>query len=142
MKFYKGDVENFDHLENVADAVEATDGYFAFDLFVMNTSGTDVKFDNILLDPVSDVLGKVETTGVQNTARVAFALYENANDSASHIEWNETGYTAGGSMTIDSGNQLTPAQIVAGTSTSKNIKDILLINEFFSKSIITKIYIN
>ena len=126
MKFYKGDVENFDHLENIADAVEATDGYFAFDLFVMNTSGTDVKFDNILLDPVSDVLGKVETTGVQNTARVAFALYENVNDTDGYKAYTTSGYTAGQDMTIHSANQLTAEQIIAGTSTSKNIKDIAI----------------
>lgn len=126
MKFYKGEVQNFDHLEDVALATEASDGYFAFDLFLMNTSASTVKFDKIQLDGTSDIIGDVESTGIQNTARIAFALYENVNDTDSYKGYDQTGYTAGQDMTINSANQLTPAQIIAGTSTGKNIKDIAI----------------
>ena len=128
MNFYKGDVQNFDHLENIAKATEATDGYFAFDLFLMNSSASTVKFDKIQLDGTSDIRGDVETTGIQNTARIAFALYENNNDAGSFKEFDDEDYDPDTlpSMTIDSGNVLDASQIIAGTSTNHNIEDIAI----------------
>lgn len=128
LKFYNGDVQNFDHLEKIDDVTENGGGYFAFDVFLMNTSASTVKFDKIQLDGSSDITGNVESTGIQNTARIAFALYENANDAAGFLEYNDESRDASTpkSMTIHSANQLEPADIVAGTSTSKNIEDIAI----------------
>ena len=101
---------------------DSTAGFFAFDVFVMNTSAGTTD-DKLQLDSNADVTGNNEATGVQNTARVAFALYENNNDAAG---FGDTTPTAGTDMTISGSNNLTPANIVAGTSTSKKIKDVAI----------------
>ena len=97
-------------------------GYFAFDLFVMNTTAGDDP-DVLQLDPSSDVIGGNENAGVQNTARVAFALYGNNNSAAG---FDADTAPAGTDMSISGSNALTPAQIIAGTSTGKTISDIAI----------------
>lgn len=108
VKFYKGTNTEKIKLMDDIDAVTER-GYFAFDLFLMNTSVGSQK--NVLqLNPLSDVIGEKEATEVKNTVRVGFALYENS----------------GTAMAISGDNNLTPAQIVAGTSTGKTIKDFAI----------------
>lgn len=98
-------------------------GYFAFDVFVMNTSKEEVKSDALLLDPSADVTGVNEDTGIQNTVRVAFALYENNNAAA---DFDPDDAVAGTDMTISGSNTLTADNIIAGTSTGKKIKDVAI----------------
>ena len=100
----------------------AKGGYFAFDLFIKNTSAGTTP-DVLQLDPISDVIGTNEVTGVQNTARVALALYNNNNDAEG---FNASTATAGTDMTISGENNLSIEQIVAGTSTGKTIKDVAI----------------
>lgn len=113
MKFYKGTNTETIKLMNDTNVVteNADAGYFAFDLFVMNTSAGNAD-DVLQLDPVSDVTGVNESAGVQNTARVAFALYNNTGDTMK---------IAGDNASAD-----TPGEIIAGTSTGKTIKDIAI----------------
>lgn len=95
---------------------EPASGYFAFDLYLMNTSATGTVSDRLQLDANSDVLGTNEATGIQNTVRVAIALYENgqAPDTGDHP------------MKIGQTTEPTQAQIIAGTSTGKNISDVAI----------------
>ena len=113
MKFYRGTNTETIKLMNDTNVLteDSAAGYFAFDLFLMNTSAGNAE-DVLQLDPVSDVTGVNESAGVQNTARVAFALYNNA----------------GADMKIagDNDKANTPAKIIAGTSTGKSIKDIAI----------------
>lgn len=124
IKFYRGTNEETIKLMNDTNVLteSGTAGFFAFDVFVMNTSAGTAD-DVIQLDPSADVRGDNEATGVQNTSRVAFALYENNNDAAG---FGDTTPTAGTDMTISGSNTLTPANIVAGTSTAKKIKDVAI----------------
>ena len=112
VKFYEGTntetIKLMDDTEQVTE--DATGGFFAFDLFVMNTSAGAAE-DVLQLDPVSDVRGDNESTGVQNTARVGFALYDNQG---------------GVDMTISGSNQVTPAQIITASSGSQKIKDFAI----------------
>lgn len=126
VKFYNGEVQNFDHLEGIESVTENNDaGYYAFDLFLMNTSASTVEVDKIQLDSTSAVTGDVSSTGVQNTARVAFALYQNVNDTTDYKAYTANDYTLGNDMTIHSGNPLTPETIRTGTL-SYNIKDVAI----------------
>lgn len=124
LKMYSGtNEETIKLLSDIAAKTENSDaGYFAFDLFVMNTTaGNDP--DVIQLDPSSDVIGGNENAGVQNTARVAFALYGNNNSAA---DFDPDTAPAGTDMSISGSNALTPANIIAGTSTTKTISDIAI----------------
>ena len=78
VKFYEGtNQETIKLMDDTHQVTEdATGGFFAFDLFIMNTSAGSSD-DVLQLDPNSDVRGDNEATGVQNTARVGFALYNN-----------------------------------------------------------------
>ena len=111
VKFYAGtNTETIKLMDDTKLVTEnASAGYFAFDLFVMNTSA-GAENDVLQLDPVSDVIGVQESAGVQNTARVGFALYNNS----------------GAGMAISGSNSLTPAQIITGTSEGKTIKDFAI----------------
>mgnify|MGYP001192923210 FL=1 len=124
LKFYKG--TNTETIKLMDDTNVVTEdgqaGFFAFDVFVMNTSATGAD-DVLQLDPISDVRGNNEATGVQNTSRVAFALYENNNDAAG---FNAESAPGGSNMTISGNNNLTPENIIAGTSTGKKIKDVAI----------------
>ncbi len=124
IKFYKGtNTETVKLMDDTNVATENSDaGFFAFDVFVMNTSSTTAD-DVLQLDPSADVRGKNEATGVQNTSRVAFALYENSNDAQG---FDAGTAPAGTNMAISGSNNLTPANIIAGTSTGKKIKDVAI----------------
>ena len=112
VKFYEGTNTETIKLMNDTNVVteDAAAGFFAFDLFLMNTSAEGVDTDVLQLDPVSDVKGDNESTGVQNTARVAFALYENDGDD----------------VEISGDNVIDAAAIIAGTSTGKTITDVAI----------------
>ena len=112
VKFYEGtNTETIKLMDDTNRVTEdATGGFFAFDLFVMNTSAGAAE-DVLQLDPVSDVRGDNESTGVQNTARVGFALYDNQG---------------GVDMTISGSNQVTPAQIITASSGTQTIKDFAI----------------
>lgn len=129
IKFYRGTNEETIKLMNDTNVLteSGTAGFFAFDVFVMNTSAGTAD-DVIQLDPSADVRGDNEATGVQNTSRVAFALYENNNDDDKDtVDGGQTDLTiAGNNMIIAGNNKLTPANIVAGTSTGKTIKDVAI----------------
>lgn len=124
VKFYRGtNTETVKLMNDTNVLTENSDaGYFAFDLYIMNTSAGDAQ-DVIQLDPVSDVTGSNESAGVQNTARIALALYENNNDA---VGFDPDNAEAGDDMTIAGTNALTQADIVAGTSTGKKIKDVAI----------------
>ena len=121
--FYRGTNEETIILKDDTKEVteNGTAGFFAFDVFVQNTSSGTAE-DVIQLDPIADVVGNNEATGVQNTARVAFALYDNINDYPD--EFSAT--AAGKDMTVDGKSDLTPEVIVAGTSTGRKIKDVAI----------------
>ena len=123
IKFYRGTNEETIRLMNDTNVLteSGTEGFFAFDVFVMNTSSGTAD-DVIQLDPSADVRGDNEATGVQNTSRVAFALYDNINDYPD--EFSTT--VAGKDMTVDGKPDLTPEVIVAGTSTGRKIKDVAI----------------
>ena len=123
IKFYRGTNEETIRLMNDTNVLteSGTAGFFAFDVFVMNTSSGTAD-DVIQLDPSADVRGDNEATGVQNTSRVAFALYDNINDYPD--EFSTT--VAGKDMTVDGKPDLTPEVIVAGTSTGRKIKDVAI----------------
>lgn len=108
---YNGNYTDSAGLKDIAIASELpASGYFAFDLYFMNTSKTGITSDKLLLDINSDVTGVNEATGIQNTVRVGIALYENAGES----------------MKIGQSTEPTQAQIITGTSTGKNITDVAI----------------
>lgn len=118
VKFYSGtNTETIKLMNDTDEVTENSDaGYFAFDLFLMNTSAGNAQ-DVLQLDPVSDVIGVNESAGVQNTARIAFALYNNDGDDMK---------IAGDNTKADS-----PEEIIKGTSGNttdglKTIKDIAI----------------
>ncbi len=118
LQMYWGEYTDSEGLkETKLMAEEPASGYFAFDLYLMNTSATGTVSDKLQLDANSDVLGTNEATGIQNTVRVAIALYENG-----------TAPEAGGDhpMKIGQTTEPTQTQIIAGTSTGKNISDVAI----------------
>jgi len=125
--FYQGINENTDDLHTIddltvtttatdAEAIAASNaandalGYYAIDLYLMNSSATDMNWDQLQLEQGSDVeLNSVdkEYTGLQNTLRVAFALFSN---------------DASANATV--GNNVTGAQVRAATSVG--IEDVAI----------------
>ena len=109
LKMYSGTFTNSEGLKNIAIAPETSaSGYYAFDLYLLNTSKSTVTSDKLQLDAVSTITGTNANFGIQNTARIAFALYGNSGDAMS------------------TNNTLTGAEIIAGTSTGKNITDVAI----------------
>ena len=109
LKMYSGKYTNSEGLKSIAIAPEeAASGYYAFDLYLMNTSASTVTTDKLQLDATSTIAGTNANFGIQNTARIAFALYDNAGD------------------TVSTNSTLTGDQIIAGTSTDKNILDVAI----------------
>lgn len=74
----------------------------------MNTSASTVTSDKLQLDALSTITGTNANFGIQNTARIAFALYGNDGEA---VSTNKT---------------LTGADVIAGTSTNKNITDVAI----------------
>lgn len=108
---YNGNYTDSAGLKDIAIASELpASGYFAFDLYFMNTSKVGITSDKLLLDSNSDVTGVNEATGIQNTVRVGIALYANDGDT----------------VKIGQATEPTQAQIIAGTSTGKNITDVAI----------------
>lgn len=111
LHMYWGNLEEGIQLNTVKKMTEETkSGYFAFDVFVQNSSSSNAP-DKLQLEPNSSVTvdtGK-DTTGLQNSVRVGFALYENANDT-----------------TVAVNNTPSTAEIIAGTAVGKNIKDVAI----------------
>lgn len=137
LNMYAGNVVgNNPDLQTVKLMDEKSDsGYFAFDLFLMNTSATGVTFDKLQLDANSSVTADNSGTGIENSVRVGFALYENINnDTTNFKDYRGPDGTAGtadddtskNDMTIAGKNTLSAADIIKGTSTGKNIKDIAI----------------
>lgn len=109
LKMYTGVYTNSEGLKNIAAAPEeSASGYFAFDLFLMNTSKSTVTSDKLQLDAISDIIGNNSNFGIQNTARIAFALYENSGEE------------------VSTNKVLTGSEIITGTSTGKNITDVAI----------------
>ena len=109
LKMYSGTFTNSEGLKNIAIAPETSaSGYYAFDLYLLNTSKSTVTSDKLQLDAMSTITGTNANFGIQNTARIAFALYGNSGDE----------------MSTD--KTLTGAEIIAGTSTGKNITDVAI----------------
>lgn len=74
---YAGNNTNTDDLDTVEEmAEEAASGYFAFDIFLQNTTNGTAA-DQLYLDQSSSVTVDNASTGLENTFRVAFALYTN-----------------------------------------------------------------
>lgn len=122
LKMYKGTYTDSEGLKNIGYAADdgatptanpietSTGGYFAFDLYLMNTSSGTQTSDKLQLDPVSDVTGVNEATGIQNTIRIGLAVYENAGET----------------MKIGQSTEPDQAAIITGTSTGKNIRDVAI----------------
>ena len=108
---YNGTYTDSEGLKDIGIATEASDsGFFAFDLYLMNTTSGDSTTDKLQLDSVSDVIGTNEATGIQNTVRVGLALYGNS----------------GAAMKIGQTTEPDQTAIIAGTSTDKNITDVAI----------------
>lgn len=78
---YAGNNTDTQKLDTVVEMKEEADsGYFAFDIFLQNTTnGNDP--DTLYLDKTSSVTVDNSGTGLENTFRVAFALFTNTTDS-------------------------------------------------------------
>ena len=98
LKMYRGKVEG-NKLSNIAAVQVDTDpdseldlpeeGYYAIDLFLQNSSGSDVVTDLLHLQANSTItLGSNSrySTGLQNTLRVAFAIYDEDSADAANTE--------------------------------------------------------
>lgn len=110
LKMYGGNVVNNNtDLESVALRAENSEsGYYAFDLFVWNSSAASATEDILRLDSNSKVAPNNANTGIENSARVAFALYNNAGGD------------------VSTATPLAQAAVIAGTSTGKTIKDVAI----------------
>ena len=109
LSLYKGTYTTSEGLSGKAVAPEEkASGYFAFDLYLMNTSATGVLSDKLQLDATSSIVAGDSSKGIQNSVRIGFALYEN---SGAEVSTDKT---------------LSGAQIIEGTSTGKNIKNVAI----------------
>lgn len=109
LMMYGGSYTNSEGLKDIGEATEVpASGYFAFDLYLQNSSATGITSDKLQLDANSTVIAGDPTKGVQNAVRVAFALYANSGDA----------------MSIN--NEISRDQIIAGTSTGKKITDVAI----------------
>lgn len=80
LKMYRGNITDSVKLDTIGliDELSTTvePGIFAFDVFLQNNSGTSTTPDVLQLEPNSSVTVNKSTTGLQNTLRVGFALYD------------------------------------------------------------------
>ena len=89
LNMYRGDVESGKKLTNVAKlAADADSGYYAIDFFLQNSSSTEAITGNtkdlLRIESNSSInLNEAsrESTGLQNTLRVAFAIFDEDSDS-------------------------------------------------------------
>ena len=119
LQMYGGEYTKSEGLKTIALKDEAkASGFFAFDLFLMNTSKADTP-DKLQLDATSTIVAGDATKGTQNTVRVGFALY------------NNTGAEVGTDKTLSG------AEIIAGTSTDKTIRDVAIWEPLANKHVAT-----
>lgn len=90
MAMYNGDNINGNQLVAITKmAEEKASGYYAIDLFLQNSSKSTVAFDPLQLQAGSVLTVKSttkQTTGLQNTARVALVQYANSNDEKVKVD--------------------------------------------------------
>ena len=98
LNMYRGDVESGKKLTNVAKlAAEADSGYYAIDFFLQNSSSTEAiegsTNDLLRVESNSSINlneSSRESTGLQNTLRVAFAIFDEDSDLADTTLVNNT----------------------------------------------------
>ena len=114
LKMLRGKITNSTMLENITETKESVTeptsleypGYFAFDVFLKNDS-KDTSHDDILqlnYDSSLELLDSSKTTtGLQNTARVAFAKYSGTSDTIADQDTilKETAGTGVGAATVN-----------------------------------------
>lgn len=109
LKMYEGNVENNKKLTGIRDLPEeSASGYFAFDVFLQNSSAEGVTTDTLQLDKSSSVSSDNTGTGIENTVRVGFALYNNTGAN------------------ISTSAPRSQSDVLTGTSTEKTIKDVAI----------------
>ena len=90
MAMYNGDNINGNQLVSITKmAEEKASGYYAIDLFLQNSSKSTVTVDPLQLQAGSVLTVKSttkQTTGLQNTARVALVQYANSNDEKVKVD--------------------------------------------------------
>ena len=90
MAMYNGENINGNQLVSITKmAEEKKSGYYAIDLFLQNSSKSTVEFDPLQLQAGSVLTVKSttkQTTGLQNTARVALVQYKNSNDAKVKVD--------------------------------------------------------
>ena len=90
MAMYNGENVNGNQLVSITKmAEEKASGYYAIDLFLQNSSKSTVEFDPLQLQAGSVLTVKSttkQTTGLQNTARVALVQYKNSNDAKVKVD--------------------------------------------------------
>ena len=90
MAMYNGENINGNQLVAITKmAEEKASGYYAIDLFLQNSSKSTVAFDPLQLQAGSVLTVKSttkQTTGLQNTARVALVQYANSNDEKVKVD--------------------------------------------------------
>ena len=114
LTMYTGEVQSGSQLINVADVTkaDATGGYYAIDFFLQNSSATTkvAAWDAALEEEPSDTTGlgdllqleassrirlngglNSESTGLQNTLRVAFAIYDDAGNGGELVSNTQNG---------------------------------------------------
>ena len=105
MAMYNGENINGNQLYNITKKTEEkASGYYAIDLFLQNSSKSDVTVDPLQLQAGSVLTVKSTTkatTGLQNTARVALVQYKNSGDA---------------NVTVGTTESSTAANIIAGTT--------------------------
>ena len=115
LTMYTGEVQSGSQLINVADVTkaDATGGYYALDFFLQNSSAT-TKVDawDAAVEESSSTVGlgdllqleansavtlaggtASESTGLQNTLRVAFAIYDDAGNGGELVSNTQNGQT-------------------------------------------------
>ena len=90
MAMYNGENINGNQLVSITKmAEEKASGYYAIDLFLQNSSKSTVTVDPLQLQAGSVLTVKSttkQTTGLQNTARVALVQYKNSNDAKVKVD--------------------------------------------------------
>ena len=90
MAMYNGENINGNQLVSITKmAEEKASGYYAIDLFLQNSSKSTVTVDPLQLQAGSVLTVKSttkQTTGLQNTARVALVQYANSNDEKVKVD--------------------------------------------------------
>ena len=96
MLFYRGEIDSGSTLKSIAEipTTSASDnpGYYAIDLFLQNSSASTVSTDILQLETNSVIRladGK-DSTGLQNTLRVAFAIFDDDGSDGANVNATPT----------------------------------------------------